>query len=366
MGHEGVKDAALDVRQVFVEVVFEAGHGDAFANGAEGENSVQERLLVGLQLGPLGAVFLQDEVVVLVMDEAEHAVVLMLLDDQVAAHGKIDDGGGDVAHVGGVIDERAGFAGSELIRRLVLRGDGTKTRIAAAGPPQIKHDDESGQRQTQRPIAAEEKAGFVDRRRLMDETFVESHGDGQSFVIAERVVRANFNAIGCNFHARAARRRAIGAGEDIGADVGGAFGKNNARAGGLDGDVPLVAGNVPIELVVILEETQGVGNGVFNGDGLRGVVGIGDVNLELAIVAYAAGLEFEAVAVGVGDGFDVEKQRVIKRLRCDVFDRDAAVQAVPRPTDKMDLDIFGDVDRTARRDHNLRVEFLDPKLFAGE
>ena len=185
-------------------------------------------------------------------------------------------------------------------------------------------------------------------------------------MIAEQIARANFNAIGCNFHVCAARRRAIGAGEDIGADVGGAFGKNNARAGGLDGDVPLVAGNVPIELVVILEETQGVGNGVFNGDGLRGVVGIGDVNLELAIVAYAAGLEFEAVAVGVGDGFDVEKQRVIEPLRCDVFDRDAAVQAVPRPTDKMDLDIFGDVDRTARRDHNLRVEFLDPKLFAGE
>ena len=112
MGHEGVKDAALDVRQVFVEVVFEAGHGYGFTNGAEGENSVQERLLVGLQLGPLGAVFLQDEIVVLVMDEAEHAVVLMLLDEQVAAHGEIDDGGGDVAHVGGVVDERAGFTGS--------------------------------------------------------------------------------------------------------------------------------------------------------------------------------------------------------------------------------------------------------------
>ncbi len=122
----------------------------------------------------------------------------------------------------------------------------------------------------------------------MHKAFVEGYGGGQSLVIAERIARANFNAIACNFHARAARRRAIGAGEDIGTDVGGAFRKNDARAGGLDGDVPLVAGNVPIELVVILEETQSVGNRVFDRDGLRGVVGVGHVNLELAVVAHAA------------------------------------------------------------------------------
>ncbi len=82
------------------------------------------------------------------MDEAEHAVMLMLLDDKIAADGEVNDGGSDVAHVGGIVDERAGFAGSELIGRLVLRGDGTKARIAAGGPPQIEHDGESCERQS--------------------------------------------------------------------------------------------------------------------------------------------------------------------------------------------------------------------------
>src|SRR5213078_820788 len=109
----------------------------------------------------LGAIFFQDEVVVLVMDEAEHAVVLMFFDDQIATDSEIDDGGGDVAHVGGIVDEGAGFAGSELIRRLILRGDGAKAWIAAARPPQIKHNDKRKERQSQWPVAAEEKAGFV-------------------------------------------------------------------------------------------------------------------------------------------------------------------------------------------------------------
>ena len=32
-------------------------------------------------------------------------------DDEIAADGKVDDGGGDVAHVDGVVDEGADFAG---------------------------------------------------------------------------------------------------------------------------------------------------------------------------------------------------------------------------------------------------------------
>src|SRR5213082_3076294 len=81
------------------------------------------------------------------MDEAEHAVVLMFFDDQIATDSEIDDGSGDVAHVGGIVDEGAGFARSELIRRLILRGDGAKAWIAAARPPQIKHNDKRKERQ---------------------------------------------------------------------------------------------------------------------------------------------------------------------------------------------------------------------------
>src|SRR5262249_18344826 len=140
MSHERVENAAADIRQLSVEMVFQTAHRHGFIRGTQREDSAQQRLLVRLQLRPLGAVFLQNEIVVFVMEEAEHALALMLFDDNVAAYGEINDGSGDVAHVGGVIHERAGLAWSELIGRLVLWGDGTKPRIAAIRPPQIKHD----------------------------------------------------------------------------------------------------------------------------------------------------------------------------------------------------------------------------------
>ena len=46
--------------------------------------------------------------------------------------------------------------------------------------------------------------------------------------------------------------------------IGSGCGKNDVRARGFDGDGPFVAGDVPIELVVIVEELQGVGDGVVD------------------------------------------------------------------------------------------------------
>jgi hypothetical protein len=48
------------------------------------------------------------------------------------------------------------------------------------------------------------------------------------------------------------------------------------RAGGFDGDAPLVAGDVPVEFIVVVEEFEGVGDGVMNGNGAGGVVSAGN------------------------------------------------------------------------------------------
>src|ERR1700681_1784118 len=95
------------------------------------------------------------ENVVLGVSEAEELVFLPFFNDEVAADGEVDDGGGDVAHVHGIVDERAYFAGSQVVRGLILRGDGAEAGVAAAGPPPPKHDEEGGDREKERPVAAQ-------------------------------------------------------------------------------------------------------------------------------------------------------------------------------------------------------------------
>src|SRR4029077_6350410 len=59
------KDVALDARQVCVEMVFQAGHRDGFADRSSCEEALEQCLLMRLQLCPFPAILLHDEVVVL-------------------------------------------------------------------------------------------------------------------------------------------------------------------------------------------------------------------------------------------------------------------------------------------------------------
>ena len=79
----------------------------------------------------------------------------------------------------------------------------------------------------------------------------------------ERGVGLDVDAGAGDFGGSFAARRAIGAGEGFGAEIGGAFRKDDVRAGGLDGDGPLVAGDIPVELVMIVEKLQSVGDDVL-------------------------------------------------------------------------------------------------------
>ena len=88
----------------------------------------------------------------------------------------------------------------------------------------------------------------------------------------------------------------------------------------LDGDGPLVAGDIPVELVVVVEEAEGVGDDVLDGNGARAVVGVGNIDFQFEVLALAAGFEFQWTAVFVGDALDVEEKGVVQAARAGVFD----------------------------------------------
>src|ERR1700682_2046947 len=105
--------------------------------------------------------------------------------------------------------------------------------------------------------------------------FIENDRDVDAFMIGERLARANVHAVGGDFDTGVLRAGAISAGECLGANIGGAGRKQNASAGGLYGNIPVVAGDVPVELIVIVcGKAKSAGDGVFDGDGLARVVGV--------------------------------------------------------------------------------------------
>ena len=158
---------------------------------------------------------------------------------------------------------------------------------------------------------------------------------------------------------------AIGAGEGFGAEIGGAIGEDDVGAGGFDGDAPLVAGDVPIEFVVVVEEFEGVGDGVVDGDGACAVVGVGDIDFQIEVVALAAGFVAEFGAGVVGNVLDFEEQRVVQPAGAGVFDGNVAVNTVPGAADKLEGDVFGDVDGAAGHYDNFGEEFLEVTIFGG-
>ena len=127
---------------------------------------------------------------------------------------------------------------------------------------------------------------------------------------------------------------------------------------GFDGDAGLVAGNVPIEFIVIVEEFEGVGDGVVDGDGAGAVVRVGDVDFQVEVVALAAGFKAEFGAGVVGDVLDVEEKGVVQAAGSGILHRNVAVDAMPWATDELEGDVFGDVDGAVGHDDDFGEEFF--------
>src|ERR1700688_1219773 len=109
-------------------------------------------------------------------------------DLNVAAHGEIDDGAGDVAGMDGVVDQSSGFGGTNAFGRLVLRSDGDAgIGIASHGIPEGKHHGQGQQRQKHDGIAAEKPSQLRDRGRRFEDSLRDINVNGNAAVHGKRV-----------------------------------------------------------------------------------------------------------------------------------------------------------------------------------
>ena len=85
-------------------------------------------------------------------------------------------------------------------------------------------------------------------------------------------------------------------------EAGDASGQLDVGAGGLDGNIPLIASDVPVELVVFVGKADGVDDAVAEKDFLCGILRAGNPDFEFGVVALCASFDFERIAVLVGGG----------------------------------------------------------------
>ena len=83
-------------------------------------------------------------------------------------------------------------------------------------------------------------------------------------------------------------------------------------------------------------------------------------------MTYASAFELQAIAAGVGDGLDSQKERVIDPLRRDVLHGNGAVEAAPRAAAEMNPNVFRHFDGAVGRDDDFGSEALDAQLFCDE
>ena len=92
---------------------------------------------------------------------------------------------------------------------------------------------------------------------------------------------------------------------------------------------PIVARDVPVELIVILEVADAVLDHVVDLNRARGVHRIGNVDLQVAEAARNARIVLQLVAAAIGDAGDVEEKRVVGATWSGIFDGNEAMNSVP-------------------------------------
>ena len=80
---------------------------------------------------------------------------------------------------------------------------------------------------------------------------------------------------------------------------------------------------------MLVEESNRIENTIVKQDSLRCVLCVRYRDFEFQVAAFALLLVFERMAVVIGDGERLEKQRIIEVLRRIVFDGNRAVDSVP-------------------------------------
>src|ERR1700682_4243242 len=255
--------------------------------------------------------------------------------------------------VNGVVDQSSGLGGTNDFGRLVLRGHGyAGIGIASHGIPESKHYGQGQQREEHDGITAEKPSQLRERGRRFEDSLRDINVDCDAAAHGKWVSGFEKNVGAFDFGGRVALPGTIGAGEGLSAQSsGGIFGQGHEGGGMVDGNRPIVAGHVPVELGVIIsgaisgaisrtvEKADAVANGVIDVDYARGVDRAGNVDFEIAGSSGLARIVLQLVSVFVGDAHDIEKERVVGSVRSGIFDGDGAVNPVPL-TDESESDFF--------------------------
>jgi hypothetical protein len=150
----------------------------------------------------------------------EQVRVLGLFDLEIALHGEIDDGGGDVAGLDGVGDERAALGGAHAGGRLIHGGDGhAGAGIASLVPPHGEHDDEREQRQKDDGVAAQEPRQAGEEAGRSEDALGDEDVDGEAAAHGQGVGGFNRYLRAVDGGADVLLARAVGAGESLGAQA---------------------------------------------------------------------------------------------------------------------------------------------------
>src|SRR5689334_9920813 len=102
---------------------------------------------------------------------------------------------------------------------------------------------------------------------------------------------------------------------------------------------PVVARNVPIKLVIVLEMTYGVLYRVRDFYSSRIVDRTRYVDFEISIAAGSLGFVTKAVSIPITHRLYIEKQRVIRSARTGILHRNNAMDAMPF-ADKHQVDVL--------------------------
>jgi hypothetical protein len=123
----------------------------------------------------------------------------------------------------------------------------------------------------------------------------------------------------------------VGACEGLGADTRRLRRQDDSYGSLFYGHVPFVAGDVPVEFVVIREKFQPVSHAILQDERTGGIGRAGNPDPDVPVMPLPVAFECERSALLVGDGDSIQQKTVIETLRGLIFDGNQALDSVPCP-----------------------------------
>ena len=391
---EAPEDRPLDPGKVGVEAVTKLGGGhrtdDARHPGLarrHGEHPAEQGRSGRREILPiLGG----DEEVEGVLGRLKPSCRGGLADPDDPLDGAVNQEGHQVAVVGGVVDERPHFGRTEPRRRCILHHHRPRPWIPPHPPPVAEHAGKSHQRdqrhqprEHQRPgIIAEPRQPRLESRWPAHHPRIPGHRDSEPLADPEGarrrhldlmpappgrqrrrftgrregILRAMLLAVDGDRHRPL--RRPVAPGEGVDADVLDRPRQADPRPRRADGIRPLVASDVPVELVVVVEKLQRPADAVADDDGADGIGRSRHPDLEIVLLALPRPRHLESLPRFVGDAEQIQPQAVIFAAGIDIPDRNPPVDAVPFPREPQP-DRLGHLDQRRLGHADRSVEILD-------